>query len=183
MKSGIADAVRTFGRDPGDRKAVAEVIANNVRVRIMKEHLNDPAYFSSMSKLLDGILADSRAKRLDYEQYLANIADLARKVQAGQGADTPEPIRTPDMCYLPQSDACGEEAEAHETDAAYRADRERALELALKIDEAVKLVRSDDWRGHQARENEIKRALLQLLDGDESEVERIFPIIKRQTEY
>ena len=47
----------------------------------------------------------------------------------------------------------------------------------------VKRVRSDDWRGHQARENEIKGALLPLLHNDALEVERVFLIIKAQREY
>ena len=45
------------------------------------------------------------------------------------------------------------------------------------------MVRPDDWRGHQARENEIKRALLPLFDNDVQEVERVFLIIKQQREY
>jgi len=56
--------------------------------------------------------------------------------------------------------------------------------LALKIDDAVKRVRPDDWRGNQARENQIKReALLPLLENDVAEVERVFLIIKEQKEY
>jgi type I restriction enzyme R subunit len=53
----------------------------------------------------------------------------------------------------------------------------------LAIDEAVRRVRPDDWRGHQAKENEIKRALLPLLHNDAPEVERLFLIIKQQSEY
>jgi type I restriction enzyme, R subunit len=45
-------------------------------------------------------------------------------------------------------------------------------------------VRPDDWRGNQARENQIKReALLPLLENDVEEVERVFQIIKKQQEY
>ena len=57
------------------------------------------------------------------------------------------------------------------------------LKLAVAIDEVVRRVRPDDWRGHQARENAIKHALLPLLHNDVAEVERIFLIIKQQTEY
>ena len=56
-------------------------------------------------------------------------------------------------------------------------------ELALTIDEVVKRVRPDDFRGNQARENQIKWALLPLLENNEAEVERIFVIIKAQPEY
>ena len=46
----------------------------------------------------------------------------------------------------------------------------------------MKRVRPDGWRGVQAREQVIKRALFDILL-DESEVERIFLIIKAQGEY
>ena len=55
-------------------------------------------------------------------------------------------------------------------------------DLALRIDEAVKQTRPDGWRGVQAREQVIKRALYDVLQ-DASEVERIFLIVKQQREY
>ena len=70
-----------------------------------------------------------------------------------------------------------------EAPAAYGTAGNPRLMLALAIDEAVRRVRPDDWRGHQARENEIKRALLPLLHNAAQEVERIFLIIKAQKEY
>lgn len=57
-----------------------------------------------------------------------------------------------------------------------------ALTLALKIDEAVRHTRPDGWRGVQAKENVIKAALYEILQSIE-EVERIFPVIRQQTEY
>ena len=54
--------------------------------------------------------------------------------------------------------------------------------LALKIDETVRRTRPDGWRGIQAREQVIKAGLYGVLQ-DEAEVERIFLIIKAQTEY
>ena len=57
------------------------------------------------------------------------------------------------------------------------------LDLALTIDATVKRVKPDDFRGHQAKENTIKAALLPLLKNDADEVERIFLIIQAQREY
>jgi type I restriction enzyme R subunit len=57
------------------------------------------------------------------------------------------------------------------------------LDLAMRLDAAVRRVRPDGWRGIQARENTIKGALLPLLNGDVAEVERMFLIIKAQSEY
>ena len=52
----------------------------------------------------------------------------------------------------------------------------------MRIDEGVRRVRPDGWRGVQAREQIIKHALYEVLL-DEAEVERLFPIIKAQREY
>ena len=40
----------------GNKEAIAETIENNVSSKIIKEHLNDPAYFEAMSALLDEII-------------------------------------------------------------------------------------------------------------------------------
>lgn len=56
------------------------------------------------------------------------------------------------------------------------------LKLALRIDEAVKHIRPDGWRGIQAKENVIKKALYGILQNFDA-VERIFLIIRQQTEY
>ena len=55
-------------------------------------------------------------------------------------------------------------------------------ELAIKIDDVVKQVRPDGWRGIQAREQIIKAALYGVLQ-NKDQVERIFLIIKQHTEY
>ena len=165
VHSGIAKAIDTLpGGIKGDKRAVAETIANNVRHKIVKEHLNDPAFYDKMSKLLDEILMDLREKRIDYENYLRRIAEIAKQVQRGQADDTPVNINTPGKRALYNNIGQNEA-------------------LAIRIDETVKSVRPDDWRGHQARENEIKRALLPVMDNDKNEVERIFLIIRQQREY
>ena len=45
VKTGIANAIATqLGGLKGNKDAIAETIENNVRRKIIKEHLNDPAY-------------------------------------------------------------------------------------------------------------------------------------------
>jgi type I restriction enzyme R subunit len=78
---------------------------------------------------------------------------------------------------LEQTDGVRERPEA------YGAADDGRLSLAMSIDETVKRVRPDGFRGHQARENVIKQALLPLLGNSTDEVERIFLIIKQQSEY
>jgi type I restriction enzyme R subunit len=64
----------------------------------------------------------------------------------------------------------------------YKTDKDKTLEIAIRIDDLVKANRPDAWRGVQAREQVIKAQLYKVLQ-DEAEVERIFPIIKAQAEY
>ena len=164
VKSGIADAINSLpGGIKGNKQAVAETIANNVRSKIIKEHLKDPTFYDKMSALLNEILADLKAQRVDYEGFLRRIAELAKRVQAGTAADTPEKLDTPGKRAL-YNNLNKDEA------------------LALKVDETVRRVRPDAFRGNPAKEKVIKAALMRVL-GNKAEVERIFLIIKAQTEY
>jgi type I restriction enzyme R subunit len=74
VKSGIADAIaQQLGALKGNKNAIAETIENNVRSKIIKEQLTDPAFYEKMSALLDEIIAARKAKAIEYEQYLKSI--------------------------------------------------------------------------------------------------------------
>ena len=164
VKTGIGNAIAAqLDGLKGDKNAVAEAIENNVRSKIIKEHLNDPAYYERMSVLLDEIIAARRAKAIEYEEYLARIAELAKRVEIGHAEDLPKQLNTPGRRALYNN---------------LKQDEARAL----KLDATVKAVRPDDWRGVQAREQVIKAALYGVLQ-DEGEVERIFLIVREQKEY
>ena len=91
VKTGIANAIaEQLGGMKGNKDAIAETIENNVRSKIIKEHLSDPAFYEKMSALLDEIIAARKAKAIEYEGYLQKIAELAKKVGAGQADETPE---------------------------------------------------------------------------------------------
>jgi type I restriction enzyme, R subunit len=164
VKTGIAQAItEQLGGLKGNKDAIAETIENNVRSKIIKEHLNDPAYYEKMSALLDEIIAARKAKAIEYEEYLKRIAELAKRVEAGQAEDTPNSLNTPGKRALYNNLGKDEG-------------------VALKIDATITAVRPDGWRGVQAREQVIKAALYGVLQ-DVAEVERIFVIIKAQKEY
>jgi type I restriction enzyme, R subunit len=187
VKTGIGNAIATqLGGLKGNKNAVAETIENNVRRKIIREHLNDPAFYDKMSALLDEIIAARKAKAIEYEEYLKRIAALAKKVEAGQAEDLPMQLNTPGRRALYNNLRCGRagtESTAAETSPSYgNAAHDHLLELAVKIDDTVKRTRPDGWRGVQARERVIKAALYGILQS-EAEVERIFLIIKQQKEY
>lgn len=57
VETGIADAINKLPEGiKSSKEAVAETIENNVRQKIIKEHLIDPTYFGEMSTLLNSII-------------------------------------------------------------------------------------------------------------------------------
>lgn len=164
VKTGIADAIATkLGSMKGNKDAISETIENNVRSKIVREHMNDPAFYDRISVLLDEIIRNRREKALQYEEYLKQIADLVKRIEAGTAEDTPERLDTPGKRALYNN-------------------LEHDEKLALRIDGAVKANAPDSWRGNEAKERIVKKALYEVL-GDKDEVERIFLIIKAQGEY
>jgi type I restriction enzyme R subunit len=190
VRTGIGSAVNSLPEGISrNQSAVAETIENNVRSVIIKQHLNDPAFYERMSALLDEIIANRKAKAIEYEAYLKQIAALAQRLAAGHADDTPQQIRhSPALRALYSNlrrrseTPAPSEGTTAESRAEYVVGDEDALKLALEIDEAVRRVRPDEWRGNSARERVIKRALDDIL-GNEDDVERIFLIIKAQSEY
>ncbi len=185
VSSGIDEAInRKLGGLSGNRDAVAETIENNVRSKIVKEHLNDPAFYETMSELLEEIIRDRHDKALEYEEYLKKIAELASKVEVGHGDDMPDVLKRSSALRALYNNLV-EHFEAKEGQAAEdKPDREeRVLQLAVQVDETVRRVKPDGFKGNQAKEAVIKEALLPLFDNVEEEVIRIFQIIKQQAEY
>ncbi|KVV62918.1 restriction endonuclease subunit R [Burkholderia cepacia] len=164
VKTGIADAIAKKLGEMKDRQSIAETIENNVRSKIVKDHLTDPAFFAKMSALLDEIIRKRKEKAVDYEQYLKQMADLVKKVQSGKADDTPAALDTVGKRALFNNLRLGNRTS------------EQALALAIELDAAVKRVRPDGWRGVLPRENVIKHALWEIL-GDDEEVERVYRII------
>jgi type I restriction enzyme R subunit len=164
VNSGIAEAINSLPEGiKSNKDAVSETIENNVRRKIIEEHLIDPAYFEKMSKLLNEIIKERKAAAISYQEYLKKIAELSKNVNNSTGAGLPGGIKTRAQTALYHN--LGDNPT-----------------LALQIDETVKKNKRADFRGNLVKENEIKRALLDILK-DKSEVERIFKIIVAQDEY
>jgi type I restriction enzyme, R subunit len=161
---GVKDAIGTLPEGlKGNKEAVAETIENNVRSKITKERVADPAFYDKMSALLDEIIAARKSKAIEYEEYLKRIAELIATAQAGQDGERPSSIKTDGQRALYNNLA-------------------KDAELTVKIDEAIKTVRQAGWRGVHAREQMVKAAIYKIVN-DEAETERIFNIIYHQREY
>lgn len=164
VDTGIADAINQLPDGIQKSKdAVAETIENNVRSKIMKDHLIDPAFYEEMSVLLNAIIRERKANAVSYAEYLKRIAALAKTVQEGKADRTPEIINTPAKRALYNN-------------------LEENTEIALAVHETVITYRPDGWRGNDAKKLVIKQKLYEVLK-DQVEVERIFAIVEKQGEY
>jgi type I restriction enzyme R subunit len=162
--SGINDAINSLPKGiKNNQQAVAETIENNVRQKIIKDHLIDPAFFEEMSTLLNAIIQERKSQALSYADYLKKIAELALRVKMGKKEDVPSILTT------------------HAQRALYN-NLGNDIELAIACDEAVKYSKQDGFRGDLIKERMIKKALFNVLLNDEK-VEFIFNIIKNQNEY
>jgi len=161
---GIVEAIENLPKGlRSSNEAVAETIENNVRKKIIKEHLIDPAFFEEMSKLLAELIKARKEDAISYEEYLQKIAELARQVSEGKSEETPDVLVTVAQRALYNNLGKDED-------------------LAMQIDKVVKAEKRDDRRGNLPKEREIKQALFKILN-DVDKVEEIFLIIKEQREY
>jgi type I restriction enzyme R subunit len=179
VKSGMAEALESLPKGiRDDSRAAAETIVNNVRSTIIKKHLLDPAYYDRMSSLLAEILADLKAKRIEYAEFLARIAELARRVQDGQADQTPEPLRrNPGLRAIYnhlQARRAGEPPVTYDGHA-----DDPIMPLAQAIDTAIRQGAPANWRGVLAKEREVKGLIFRATN-DKALVEALFPIIQAQ---
>ncbi|PQA78922.1 type I restriction endonuclease subunit R [Rhodoferax sp. TS-BS-61-7] len=183
VKTGIADAIaERLGDLKDNRESIAETIENNVRSKILKEQLTDPAYFAKMSALLDEIIRLRKERAIEYEEYLARIADVAKQVVAGKSADTPQQLNTAGRLALYNNLKDHVVTDAAQEPLAAYGDASKALDTALLLDAAIKAKRPDGWRGVVAKEQLVKQAMFDVLK-DIKEVNRLFPIVFAQKEY
>lgn len=163
-KVGAFKAIDSFPENiKGNKEAVAEAIENNVRQKIITDYLTSPIFFEEMSKLLQEIVKERKAKAIDYEEYLARITTLVVNVNSGKKDDTPPSLKSRAQIALYNS-------------------LDKNEELANRIHEKILKIKPDGWKGHDMKERVIKGGLFEILK-DESEVERIFEIVKSQAEY
>jgi type I restriction enzyme R subunit len=182
-KTGIYDAIGTLPNGiKNNKQAIAETIENNVRRKIIREHLIDPSFFESMSTLLAEIIKERRENAINYAEYLEKIAKLVQQVNEGKTDDTPEILKTPAQRVIYNNLGKDEH-------------------LALLIDAAIRKSKRDGFRGNLAKEREIKSEIYNTLKNYSKEtdtialgdppvsygivqtVERIFKIIIEQKEY
>jgi len=159
------DAVQELPKGIRESKeAVAETIENNLRRVIIDEQPINPKCYEKMSELLDTLIKQRRDEAVEYEQYLAKLAALAKQVQNPSGGSR----------YPKAMDTSAKRALYDNLD--------KNVELALQVDYAVMSNKKDGWRGHKVKEKEVRYAVKRVLNDDQL-TDTVFDLVKNQHDY
>jgi len=151
----------TFSK--GKESNVAEAIENNVRRLIIDETPVNPKFYEMMSQLLSDLVAQRRNDAIQYAEYLERISELVRRAKEGHGTSYPDTVKSSGQKAL--FDNLNEDEE-----------------LTLRVDQAVRSVAPDGWRGHPMKEKKVRLCLKREIS-DHAQVERILQILKNHSEY
>ncbi|MEY4766135.1 MAG: type site-specific restriction-modification system, restriction subunit and related helicase [Pseudomonadota bacterium] len=189
VATGIHDAIARKLNEKGKlpRKAIAETIINNVRKTIIRSELTDPKFYAEMSKLLDDLIKQKRDDTESYEQFLRDAEALAKRVIQGEGLDKIPPElhgnaeATLLFNNLPKilADASGAPAASEPTPAMVK----ELVELALKLDQAMKEKVPAGWKGDDVKERAVQNVIHKVLGKSREATMAMFAIILKQPGY
>lgn len=160
---GIDKLPEDIRRNP---EAMAETIENNVRKTIIDENPVNPKYYEQMSVLLDELIELRRQKAIEYQEYLEQIRNLARKVIHPDqgGSNYPSSIDTGAKRAI--FDNFGKDEV-----------------LAIKIDTAIRYTKKAEWVGDRFKEREIANAVRQETQGYDIDIQKVMELAMAQREY
>ena len=189
IQTGIHDAIAKKLNEKGklSRNAIAEGIINNVRKTILRDQLTDPMFYAEMSKLLEDLIKRKRDDTESYEQFLKNAEELAKKLSTGKGEnDVPAALHgNKEATVLYNNLPAVLAASALPNTAAEPATQygDECLELALKLDKAIRQKAPAGWKGDTAREAQVLNAIFPILKKNKAATVALFEIIKNQPGY
>lgn len=145
MESDMAKAIESLPkRIRTNKEAMAEAMENNISSKIVEEHLNDPKYFDQMSVLLQELIERRKAETIAYQEYLIELAELARNTNRGKDSDAPSELNTR-----------GKSAIFHILN---------DLKKALECDAAIQAVKQTGFRENTQKSNIVKGAIYEVVN-------------------
>jgi type I restriction enzyme R subunit len=147
-------------------EAIAETIENNIRRLITDEHAVNPKYYDTMSTLLDALIQTRKQAATDYQAYLAELAELARKTsRPATRSAYPPSITTPAMHALYDN-------------------LEQNEALVVALDTVIRTTKKADWRGNRVKERELRNAVRSVLSQFAvDDVDGVMEMVRHQHEY
>ena len=150
---------------PKEKEAVAETIENNIGKEIVEKTQSNPKYYEKMSALLRELIEKRKNDVINYEEYLRQVVELARKVHKPErGTEYPPGIR-----------------ESAAKRAFYDHLNGDAV-VANQIYDAVMSSKQDNFRGSKIKERKIWRAIRAVVK-DDQEADQLLALVKEQSEF
>ncbi len=144
-------------------KATAETIENNVRKVLVEQTPINPKYYEDMSVLFEELIEKRRKGAIKYEEYLRKVVELTKKIQKPETSSKyPVTMNTPAKRSLFDNLGADEK-------------------LASDLDSDIRTNKKDDWRGDRIKEKGLRSIIRKYVP--DSEVDRIFNLVKEQKEY
>ncbi|WP_432220933.1 type I restriction endonuclease subunit R [Flavobacterium sp. TMP13] len=158
METSMADAIASMPASVrGNKEAVSEIMENNVRSKIVENHLLDAKYFDKMSLLLQELIEARKREMIDYQEYLIRMATLTKMVNKGQQEDIPKALNSKAKVAL------------------YHLLEDE--QLAMVCDEAVHYAKQDGFRENMMKQRKVKKAISDIVE-DEEIARKVYQIIE-----
>ena len=187
IETGIHDAIAKKLNEKGrlSRNAIAEGIINNVRKTIIRNQLTDPMFYEEMSKLLADLIQQKRDDTASYEQFLKNAEALAKQLGTGKGeSDLPGELHGNKEAAVLYNNLPGVlNLTVPPPTAAEPLAKYARVELAVKLDKAIRQKAPAGWKGDAAREAQVLNAIFPIMGKNEAATLAVFEIIKNQPGY
>ncbi len=189
IQTGIHDAIAKKLNEKGklSRNAIAEGIINNVRKTIIRDQLTDPMFYEEMSKLLEDLIKQKHDDTESYEQFLKKAEELAKKLGTGKGEnDVPAELhgnKEATVLYNNLPAVLAASVPPHTAAEPEPAFGDECLDLALKLDKAIREKAPAGWKGDSAREAQVLNAIYPIMKKNKAATQAIFDIIKNQPGY
>lgn len=184
VKTGLHDAIARKMNEKGklSRNAIAEGIINNVRKTIIRDQLTDPRFYAEMSKLLDDLIAQSRADVAAYEVFLRKAEDLAKQLaKKSPAAGVPAALLgKPEAIVLFHNLTT-----IAVTSFQCPADEEERAALALTLDQTMREKAPAGWQSdcNGPKGVQVRNALYNVMSRDRVATLAVFEIVKNQPGY
>ena len=158
---------------PGNNKAKAETIDNNLQHEIVKKMSSNSVYYGKLSEMLKKIIMQRKVEAMSYEEYLRQVVELAEAIiHPETNGSYPDEIKD---------------------SAARRALYdyfEENVELTIDVDGAIRVSIQPDWKRNFQKQQRIRLAIYKKLllhryteDRATEETNNVFDIAQRQEEY
>lgn len=165
--------VETVKELPGDNKAKAETIENNLQHEIVKKMGGNSVYYGKLSDMLNDLVQQRKVEAISYEEYLKQVVALAKAILHPEDDDTyPESVRDSAarrMLY--------DYFDANEV-------------LAMEIDAEIKSSSRPGWHSNKQKRNRVRNAIAECLiqhgytdDNAEAKADELLDKVKGLSEY